>query len=142
MKVNRGIIMAENEINSFYGDRLMDWLKEICIVETEDEVYYDAESADEEDVELFINNLKAQNTDEENEELEKLSFNTAEDFVSYLDSDDDELNLAQKMIAAAYCTKQGIEIDDDTELYVDEQLYYFNDCRGVHYEYSIDIDLG
>ena len=46
------------------------------------------------------------------------------------------------MVAAAYCTREGIRIDDDTKLYVDEQLYYFNDSREVHYEYSIDIDLG
>ena len=128
--------------NSFYGERLMDWLKEVCIVETEDEVYYDAEGADEEEVELFINNIKAQNDEEENELLEKLSFKTAEDFTTYLDEDEDGLCLAQKMVAAAYCTREGINIDDDTELYVDEQLYYFNDSREVHYEYSIDIDLG
>ena len=128
--------------NSFYGERLMDWLKEVCIVETEDEVYYDAEGADEEEVELFINNIKAQNDEEENELLEKLSFKTAKDFTTYLDEDEDGLCLAQKMVAAAYCTREGINIDDDTELYVDEQLYYFNDSREVHYEYSIDIDLG
>ena len=132
--------MENNE--SFYGERLMDWLKEVCIVETEDEVYYDAESSDEEEVELFINNLKAQNTEEENELLEKLTFKTVEDFISYLEEDKDGFCLAQKMVDAAYCTRKGIEIDDDTELYVDEQLYYFNDCRELHYEYSTDIDLG
>ena len=132
--------MGDN--NSFYGERLMDWLKEVCIVETEDEVYYDAEGADEEEVELFIHNIKAQNEEEENELLEKLSFKTAEDFTTYLDEDEDGLCLAQKMVAAAYCTREGIKIDDDTELYVDEQLYYFNDSRELHYEFSIDIDLG
>ena len=93
--------------NSFYGERLMDWLKEVCIVETEDEVYYDAEGAAEEEVELFINNIKAQNDEEENELLEKLSFKTAEDFTTYLDEDEDGLCLAQKMVAAAYCTREG-----------------------------------
>ena len=132
--------MDNNE--SFYGDKLMDCLREVCIVETEDEVYYDADVADEEEVELFINNLKAQNLEEENAKLEQLSFKTAEDFIAYLDDDDDGLLLAQKMVAAAYCTNQAIEIDDETELYVDSQLYYFNDCRDVHYEYSTDIDLG
>ncbi len=120
----------------------MDWLREVCIVETEDDVYYDAESSDEEDVELFINNLKALNEDYENETLEQLSFKTAEDFISYLDNDDDGLGLAYKMVVAAYCTQQGIRISVETELYVDEQLYYFNDSRDVHYEYSTDIDLG
>ncbi len=120
----------------------MDWLREVCIIETENEVYYDAESADEEEIELFINNLKAQNIEEENEKLEELSFETANDFIAYLDDDGDDLLLAQKMVAAAYCTQQGIEINDETELSVEEQLYYFNDCRDVHYEYSTDIDLG
>ena len=132
----------DNNNESFYGDRLMDWLREVCIVETEDDVYYDAESADEEEIELFINNLKAQNVEEENEELEQLSFKTAEDFIAYLDDEYDGICLAPKMVAAAYCAKKGIEIDEETELYVDEQLYYFNDCRNVHYEYSTDIDLG
>ena len=81
----------DNNNESFYGDRLMDWLREVCIVETEDEVYYDAESADEEEIELFINNLKAQNMEEENEKLEQLSFKTAEDFIAYLDDDADNL---------------------------------------------------
>ena len=128
--------------DSFYGERLMDWLREVCIVETEDDVYYDAEGADGEEVELFVNNIKAQNVDEENELLDNLSFKTAEDFITYLDEDEDGLCLAQKMVAAAYCTWKGIEIDDDTELYVDDQLYYFNDSREVHYEYETDIDLG
>ena len=128
--------------DSFYGERLMDWLREVCIVETEDDVYYDAEGADEEEVELFVNNIKAQNVDEENELLDNLSFKTAEDFITYLDEDEDGLCLAQKMVAAAYCTWKGIEIDDDIELYVDDQLYYFNDSREVHYEYETDIDLG
>ncbi len=132
--------MDNNE--SFYGDKLMDWLREVCIVETEDEVYYDADVADEEEVELFIKNIKAQCVDEENELLEKLSFKTAEDFKTYLDEDPDGLCLAQAMVAAAYCTKQGIEIDDETRLCVDNQLYYFNDCIDVHYEYETDIDLG
>ena len=128
--------------DSFYGERLMDWLREVCIVETEDDVYYDAEGADGEEVELFVNNIKAQNVDEENELLDNLSFKTAEDFITYVDEDEDGLCLAQKMVAAAYCTWKGIEIDDDTELYVDDQLYYFNDSREVHYEYETDIDLG
>ncbi len=132
--------MDNNE--SFYGDKLMDWLREVCIVETEDEVYYDAEVADEEEVELFIKNIKAQCVDEENELLEKLSFKTAEDFKTYLDEDGDDLGLASKMVGAAYCTRKGIEIDDDTRLQVDNQLYYFNDCRNFHYEYETDIDLG
>ena len=132
----------EPSAESFYGHSLMRWLKEVCIIETEDDVFFDAESADQDDVELFINNLKAQNMRSENQLMEKLTFDTVDDFISYLDNDDDELLLAQKMVVAAYCTNQGIEIDDDTELYEDEQLYYINDCRGVHYEYSTDIDLG
>ena len=131
--------MGNNE--SFYGERLMDWLREVCIVETEDDVYYDAER-DEEEVELFIKNIKAQNSEEENEKLEQLSFKTAEDFIAYLDENPDDIGLTQKMVFAAYCTWKGMEIDDETQLYVDSQLYYFNDCRDVHYEYETDIDLG
>jgi len=132
--------MDNNE--SFYGERLMDWLREVCIVETEDDVFYDADTASEKEVERFVNNIKAQNIEEGNELLEKLSFKTAEDFITYLDEDPDGLCLAQAMVAAAYCTKQGIEIDDETRLCVPVQLYYFNDCIDVHYEYETDIDLG
>ncbi len=127
---------------SFYGSCLMDWLREVCIVETDDDVYYDAESSDEKTVDLFIQNLKAQNLPEENDLLERLSFETAEDFLTYLSENEDGLCLAQKMVAAAFCTSRGIEIDEDTCLYVEEQLYYFNDSRDVHYEIEVDIDLG
>ena len=95
--------MDNNE--SFYGERLMDWLREVCIVETEDDVFYDADTASEKEVERFVNNIKAQNIEEGNELLEKLSFKTAEDFITYLDEDPDGLCLAQAMVAAAYCTK-------------------------------------
>lgn len=127
---------------SFYGDSLLEWLKEVCIVETEEEVYYDAEQADEEVVDLFIKNLKFLLSNDDEELLEKLSFKTAKDFIAFLDDDDNDLALAYYMICAAYCTKYGIAIDDDTELYVEDQLYYFNDSRDVHYERSTDIDLG
>lgn len=131
-----------NRLESFYGSGLMDWLREVCIVETDNDVYYDAESSDEETADLFIQNLKAQNLAEENELLERLSFGTAEDFLTYLSENEDGLCLAQKMVAAAFCTSRGIEIDEDTCLYVEEQLYFFNDSREVHYEIEADIDLG
>lgn len=120
----------------------MKWLKEVCIIETEDEVYYDAEFETKEVVTLFIKNLKAQCDDGEYKLMEKMSFETVESFITFLDADEDGPLLAQMMVAAAYCARYGIEINDDTELYVDEQIYYFNDCRGTHYEYSTDIDLG
>lgn len=127
---------------SFYGRGVLDWLREVCIVETENEVYYDAESSEKNTVEMFIKNLKAQNVEEENKLLEKLSFKSAKDFIVYLKEDRDGMHLAQKMVAAAYCTRKGIAIDDNTDLYVKEQLYYLNDSRDLHYEYAIDIDLG
>lgn len=76
---------------SFYGRGLMDWLREVCIVETDNEVYYDAESSEKDTVELFINNLKAQNVEDENRLLEKLSFKSAKDFIVYLNEDRDGL---------------------------------------------------
>ena len=45
-------------------------------------------------------------------------------------------------VGRSACTRKGIEIDDDTELYVDEQQYYIHDSRDFHYEYESDIDLG
>ena len=51
---------------------------------------------------------------------------------------------SSKKCSAVRCayTRKGIEIDDDTELYVDEQQYYIHDSRDFHYEYESDIDLG
>ena len=110
-----------------------------CIVETDDDEYYDASLADDEEIELFISNIKAQNLAEENEKLEKMSFEAAAGFIK---DEDDDFQLASKIVNAAYCTRKGIEIDDNTELYVDEQQYYINDSRDFHYEYESDIDLG
>ena len=128
--------------NELYIEKLGDWFREFCIVETEDDVYYDAYSATEEERELFVNNIKANYCDEEAKHIENLSFATADDFVKFLNDDEEDLSLADTMVCAAFCAKQGIAIDDDTRICEDVQLYYFNDCREFHYEYETDIDLG
>lgn len=121
---------------------LIEKLREAFIVETDDEVYYDAESADEYTQDQFINNIKAQMTDDEVEAFESLQWKGAEAFTNYLEDCPDDFDLRQMIITAAYCTRQCMDIDDDTRLYVDEQLYYFNDCRDFHHKYEADIDLG
>lgn len=121
---------------------LIDKLREAFIVETDDEVYYDAESASEYAQDRFINNIKAQMTEDEIEVFESLQWNGAEAFTRYLEDCPDDFDLRQKIITAAYCTRQCIDIDDDTRLCVDDQLYYFNDCMDFHFEYEVDIDLG
>lgn len=121
---------------------LIEKLRDSFIVETEDQVYYDAECGDDDIRDMFINNIKAQMTDKEQEIFEALQFTDAESFAKYLDEQPDDICLASTLVNAAYCTFCGIEIDDDTREYVDEQLYYFNDCRDFHYEYETDIDLG
>lgn len=128
--------------NGLYIEKLGDWFREYCIVETEDDVYYDAYGATEEETELFVNNIKAQYGDEEAEHIENLSFATADDFVKFLDEDEGDLSLPYAMVCAAYCAQQGIAIDDDTRICEDVQLYYFNDSCEFHYEYETDIDLG
>lgn len=128
--------------NKLYIKKLGDWFRESCIVETEDDVYYDANLATEEERELFVNNIKANYSDEEAEHIENLSFATADDFVKFLNDDEEDLGLPYTMVCAAFCAQQGIAIDDDTRICEDVQLYYFNDCREFHYEYETDIDLG
>ena len=125
----------------------MDWLKKECNILTDYEVYYNASFAsagliDKKEIEMFINNVKAQMIEEDWKLLKKLSFKTAEDFSSYLDENGDGICLAQVMVAAAYCTDKKIEIDDETEMYVDAQKYIICDGRDFYYEYETDIDLG
>ena len=133
----------ENDENSSEEEYpLIEKLRKAFIVETDDEVYYDAESADEYTQDQFINNIKAQMTDDEVEAFESLQWKGAEAFTNYLEDCPDDFDLRQMIITAAYCTRQCMDIDDDTRLYVDEQLYYFNDCRDFHYKYEVDIDLG
>lgn len=136
---NNNETLMENEL---YIEKLGDWFRESCIVETEDDVYYDADLATEEERELFVNNIKANYSDEEAEHIENLSFATADDFVKFLNDDEEDLSLPDTMVCAAFCAQQGIAIDDDTCICEDVQLYYFNDCREFHYEYETDIDLG
>ena len=112
------------------------------IVETEDQVYYDAWSADDDVKELFICNIKAQCSKNELALLESLKYLGADEFIKYLDEDPDELSLAQIIVTAAYCTFYSYEIDDDLRICEDFQLYYFNDDMELHYEYEADIDLG
>ena len=112
------------------------------IVEDDDQVYYDAETFDEEYKTLFIKNLRAQNLPKENEILDGMVYSSPEDFVVYLEEDPDDLQLADKIIYAAYATWLGYSIENDDPRIVREwTLYYFNDCMGLHYETETDIDL-
>lgn len=145
--VLKAMLLAENggsmESNEESPMSLIEKLRSEFIIETDDEVYYDAEGCCDDDIrDMFINNIKAQLTDNEIKIFESLQYTSAEQFINYMDEQPDDINLPQILIAAAYCTSCGIEIDDDTREYVDEQLYYFNDCRDFHYEYESDIDLG
>lgn len=121
---------------------LIEKLSNSFIVETDNDVYYDAESVDDDRVELFINNIKAQMTEDEVEVFESLMWEDADTLTDYLDNNPDEFHLAQMIVAAAYCTRYGIAIDDDTCMQEDEQMYYLNDCQDFHYKIEIDIDLG
>ncbi len=121
---------------------LVEKLRDTFIVETEEQVYYDAESADEDIKDLFIDNIKAQMTDKEKQKFDTLKYVDADCFINYLEEQPDDINLAQILVVAAYCAFYGIEIDDDTREVADFQIYYFNDCQDLHYEYETDIDLG
>ena len=122
---------------------LIEKLRYAFIVEDDDQVYYDAETFDEEYKTLFIENLRAQNLPEENEILDGMVYSSPEDFVVYLEEDPDDLNLASKIICAAYVMHLGYSIENDDPRIVREwTLYYFNDCMGLHYETESDIDLG
>lgn len=135
----------ENDENSSEEEYpLIEKLRDAFIVETEDEVYYDAESGfvDEEWKDRFINNIKAQMVDDEVVVFESLQWEGAEAFTRYLEDMPDDIDLESMIITAAYCAHKGIDIEYDTRLYVEPQLYYFNDCMGFHYECETDIDLG
>lgn len=122
---------------------LIEKLRYAFIVEDDDQVYYDAETFDEEYKTLFIKNLRALNLPKENEILDGMVYSSPEDFVVYLEEDPDDLQLADKIIYAAYATWLGYSIENDDPRIVREwTLYYFNDCMGLHYETESDIDLG
>ena len=132
---------GETYQNSEEGMLLIEKLRDSFIVETEDQVYYDAETAEEDMKDLFISNIEAQMIKSEIKIFETLKYTDAASFINYLEEQPD-MNLAQIIVVAAYCAFYCIEIDEDTREVADEQLYYFNDCQDLHYEYETDIDLG
>ena len=121
---------------------LSEKMRDSFIVETEDEGYYDAESADDCIKDLFIGNIKALLTEDDAELFDSLTWQSAEAFAGYLNSSPDDFDLATIIAGAAYCTRRGIEIDDDTRICKHADLYYFNDCRDLHYEHETDLDIG
>ena len=117
---------------------LIEWMEYDFIVETDDEVYFDADR-DEELKELFFKNLQAQYTEEEWSVVGSTQW-SAEELVKEFDEDSEGYHIAQSIVTAAYCAYYDIEIDDDTCEQAESQLWYFN---GVfHYEIETDIDLG
>ena len=121
---------------------LSEKMRDSFIVETEDEVYYDAESADDCIKDLFISNIKALLTEDDAELFDSLTWQGAEAFAGYLSSSPDDFDLATIIAGAAYCTRRGIEIDDDTRICKHADIYYLNDCRDLHYEHETDLDIG
>ena len=81
---------------------LVEKLRDTFIVETEDQVYYDAETAEEDMKDLFIDNINAQLTDKEKQKFEALKYTDAKMFINYLEEQPDDINLAQIIVAAAY----------------------------------------
>ena len=122
-----------------YVDNLIEWLKDCCIVETEDNVFYDGFTTDREQKDLFISNIRALSVDEENEAIEALKFETSQELEDYLLND--ETCMFQKMIDAAWFTFRDEHIDDDSDAYVDIQLWHIDDCREVHVEIETDVDV-
>ena len=122
-----------------YVNNFLEWLKHCCIVETEDKVFYDGFNADDEQKDLFISNIRALNLDEENEAIEALKFETSQELEEYLLND--EIDMVQKVINSAWFTFRDEQIDDDSDAYVDSQLWYINDCREVHVEIETDVDV-
>ena len=120
---------------------LIEKLKDTFIVESDYETYYNAEWEDEDTQELFIHNIKALMADSEIEIFENMQFTDADSFTQYLDEDPDDLLLPQSIVAAAYCTYCRMDIEEGEYVYLDSQLYYFNDGMDFHYEYETDIDV-
>ena len=81
-------------------------------------------------------------TEDDAELFDSLTWQGAEAFAGYLSSSPDDFDLATIIAGAAYCTRRGIEIDDDTRICKHADLYYFNDCRDLHYEHETDLDIG
>lgn len=122
--------------------KLLDVLTEYFIVETEDEVYYDAYRESDEKKELFLKNLKIQFIESQWEEITSAEW-TVEELINEFDEDPNGYQIACCLATAGYCVKYGIELDDDSRVYVDSQLYYFNcDYPHMHYEFETDIDFG
>ena len=98
---------------------------------------------DDDEKTLFVDYLHAQNMPEENETLDKLAYTGSEDFSAYLAEDPDDLNLAYKIICAAYALYNGYDLtDEDTCFAAEEQWYRLEDGMGLSYDIEMDIDFG
>ena len=67
--------------------KLIDKLKDAFIVETEDEVFYDADISDNGTKNTFISNIEKQMKKEEIKILRSLNYTDADSFVDYLEKD-------------------------------------------------------
>ena len=65
--------------------KLIDKLKDAFIVETEDEVFYDADISDKGTKNTFISNIEKQMKKEEIKILRSLNYTDADSFVDYLE---------------------------------------------------------
>lgn len=119
---------------------LIDKLRDDIIIEDDDNVYYDAENDDEDSIDEFFRILEELSAEDEMEKIRNLEFANEQELVDYLDNDPDDIDLAYKLICAAYMKWYGYTEDD--EFYVNCTTYYFNDNKDFHYERETDIDFG
>lgn len=120
---------------------LIEKLKTDFIVKSNyDGVLYDASKETKAVRNAFIENIQAQSADDEMELLENMQYKSAEDFIKYINDEDDELCLGQKIVAAAYCLHEGIDIEDSEDCF-DYDWYTFSDSKELNCKYYTDIDL-
>ena len=118
-------------------------LEDFLVTDSDFNYLYDSMLLDVDDKNLFVDYLHAQNMPEENETLDKLAYTGSEDFSAYLAEDPDDLNLAYKIVCAAYALYNGYDLtDEDTCFAAEEQWYRLEDGMGLSYDIEMDIDFG
>ena len=118
-------------------------LEDFLVTDSDFNYLYESMLLDDDEKTLFVDYLHAQNMPEENETLDKLAYTGSEDFSAYLAEDPDDLNLAYKIICAAYALYNGYDLtDEDTCFAAEEQWYRLEDGMGLSYDIKMDIDFG
>lgn len=122
---------------------LVEFLRSEIVVETREDVLYDANEASEEQKDALVKNMLCLlESDEDWDDLQGMTFEKTADLETYLNNDPDSLNIGPLIICAAVMTFYGKNGEDAEGFHVGEDEYFITLDEDHYYACEMEVEIG